>query len=73
MRGNHLTQQHNSGRRRASGPVDATPAEGSLEQIVDTALSGESTSRRPGRRALGAVPDSVETPGATQNTGRRFP
>jgi murein DD-endopeptidase MepM/ murein hydrolase activator NlpD len=67
-----LTQQHTAGRRRASGPVDASPAEGSLEQIVDTALSGENTSRRSGRRALSVVPDSVEAPGATQYIGRRF-
>ena len=67
-----MTQQHTPGRRRASGPVDATPAEGSLEQIVYTALSGENTSRRSGRRALSAVPDSVEAPDNTQYIGRRF-
>ncbi|MFL4478739.1 M23 family metallopeptidase [Paeniglutamicibacter sp. ORCA_105] len=39
---------------------------------MDTALSGESTSRRSGRRALSAVPDSVEAPDNTQYTGRRF-
>ncbi|MFL4472884.1 M23 family metallopeptidase [Paeniglutamicibacter sp. MACA_103] len=72
MRGKHLTQQHNSGRRRALGPVDASPANGSLEQIVDTALSGEVTSRRPGRRALSAVPDSAETTDTQQYVGHRF-
>ena len=39
---------------------------------MDTALSGENTSRRSGRRALSAVPDSVETPDNTQYIGRRF-
>ncbi|WP_336245065.1 M23 family metallopeptidase [Paeniglutamicibacter quisquiliarum] len=39
---------------------------------MDTALNGEITSRRPGRRALGAVPDAVEAQDATQYTGRRF-
>ena len=72
MRGNHLTQQQNSGRRRASSPVDASPANGSMEQVVDTALNGGSTSRRPGRRASGAVPDSAETPETQQYGGRRF-
>lgn len=72
MRGCHLIQQHTSGRRRASGPVDASPAEGSLEQIVDTALSGANTSRRSGRRALSAVPEAVATAGSAQYTGRRF-
>ena len=67
-----MTQQHTSGRRRASGPVDALPAEGSLEQIVDTALSGENTSRRPGRRALSVVPEAVEATGSLQYIGRRF-
>ncbi|MFJ6416239.1 M23 family metallopeptidase [Paeniglutamicibacter sp. NPDC091659] len=67
-----MTQQHNSGRRRAPGPVDASPASDSLEQIVDTALSSENTSRRSGRRALSTVPDSVQAPRATQHTGRRF-
>ncbi|WP_286166755.1 M23 family metallopeptidase [Arthrobacter sp. AQ5-05] len=43
-----------------------------MEQIVDTALSGENTSRRPGRRALGVVPESVESTGSLQYTGRRF-
>ncbi len=72
MRGCHLTQQHTSGRRRASGTVDASPAEGSLEQIVDTALSGANTSRRSGRRALSAVPEGFEAAGSAQYTGRRF-
>ncbi len=72
MRGNHLTQQQNSGRRRASSPVDASPADGSLEQIVDTAMNGESTSRRPGRRASSAVPDSLENPETRNYGGRRF-
>lgn len=72
MRGKHLTQQHNSGRRRAPGPLDASPANDSLEQIVETALSGETTSRRSGRRALGAVPDSVESPETQQYVGHRF-
>ena len=72
MRGKHLTQQHNSGRRRAPGPVDALPANGSVEQIVDTALSSEKASRRSGRRALSTVPDSVKAPSATQYTGRHF-
>ncbi|WP_336245056.1 M23 family metallopeptidase [Paeniglutamicibacter quisquiliarum] len=39
---------------------------------MDTALSGETTSRRAGRRALSVVPDSVEAQDATQYTGRRF-
>ncbi|WP_411733566.1 M23 family metallopeptidase, partial [Paeniglutamicibacter sp.] len=67
-----MTQHNNSGRRRAPSPVDTSPADGSPEQTVDTALNGESASRRPGRRALGAVPDSVEAQDATQFTGRRF-
>ncbi|MDQ0094882.1 M23 family metallopeptidase [Paeniglutamicibacter psychrophenolicus] len=67
-----MTQQQNSGRRRASNPVDASPANGSMEQIVDTALNGESTSRRPGRRAASAIPDSVENPETLQYGGRRF-
>ncbi|MFI8414835.1 M23 family metallopeptidase [Paeniglutamicibacter gangotriensis] len=67
-----MTQQHTSGRRRAPGPVDAAPAEGSLEQIADNALNGESTARRSGRRALSAVPDSVEAPDSMQYLGRRF-
>ena len=72
MRGKHLTQQHNSGRRRAPGHLDASPANGSLEQLVDTALSGETTSASPGRRALGTTPDSVENPETRQHVGRRF-
>ncbi len=72
MRGNHLTQQHNSGRRRAPGPVDASPANGPLEKIVDGALNGETTSRRPGRRALSAVPESVPATGTQQYVGHRF-
>ncbi|MGB9032892.1 MAG: M23 family peptidase, partial [Paeniglutamicibacter sp.] len=67
-----MTQQQNSGRRRASSPVDASPADGSLEQIVDTAMNGESTSRRPGRRASSAVPDSLENPETRNYGGRRF-
>ncbi|MFI8412112.1 M23 family metallopeptidase [Paeniglutamicibacter gangotriensis] len=72
MRGNHLTQQQNSGRFRASNSVETSPSDGSLEQIVGTALTGESTSRRPGRRASSAVPDSVKTPNAEQKGGRRY-
>ncbi|RAX50482.1 M23 family peptidase [Arthrobacter sp. AQ5-05] len=72
MRGNHLTQQQNSGRRRAPNPVDASPANGSMEQIVDTAPNGAGTSPRPGRRASSAVPDSAETPETQQYGGRRF-
>lgn len=72
MRGNHLTQQHTAGRRRASGPVDALPAEGTLEQVVDTALSGEGTNRRSGRRSLVVTPEVTGTPSSTQYTGRRF-
>lgn len=71
MRGCHLTQQHNSGRRRASGPVDASPAEGMLEQIVDSALSDEAPSRRSGRRSLHVVPELAETAPASY-VGRRF-
>lgn len=72
MRGRHLTQQHTSGRRRASGPVDALPAEGSLERIVDTAVGGETTFRGSGRRALGAVPESIDITGPAPYRGRRF-
>ncbi len=71
MRGCHLTQQHNSGRRRASGPIDASPAEGTLERIVDSALSEEAPSRRSGRRSLHVVPELAETTPASY-VGRRF-
>jgi murein DD-endopeptidase MepM/ murein hydrolase activator NlpD len=72
MRGKHLTQEHNSARRRASGPVDAKPANSSTEQIAGTAHSRENTSRRSGRRALGAIPDSMQSPNSTEYAGRRF-
>lgn len=72
MRGKHLTQQHTSGRRRASGPVDASPAEVSPQQVVDTALSGETTSRRSGRRALSVAPENVDTVDSSRHSGRRF-
>lgn len=72
MRGFPLTPQQESGRRRASSPVDALASDGSLEQLVDTALNGENTSRRPGRRAQSAVPDTVESAEAPQHGGRRF-
>ncbi|ASN40010.1 peptidase M23 [Arthrobacter sp. 7749] len=72
MRGNHLIQQHNSGHRRAPSTTDASPADGSLEQILDTALNGENTSSRSGRRALGAGQNSLETTETSQYGGRRF-
>ena len=71
MRGCHLTQQHNSGRRRASAPVDASPAEGTLERIVDSALGDEAPTRRSGRRSLHVVPELAETTPASY-VGRRF-
>lgn len=67
-----MTQQHTSGRRRASEPVDALPAEGSLERIVDTAEGGETTFRGSGRRALGAVPESIDITWPAPYRGRRF-
>lgn len=39
---------------------------------MGTALNSESTSRRHGRRALGAVPEAVETTETRQHGGRRF-
>jgi murein DD-endopeptidase MepM/ murein hydrolase activator NlpD len=72
MRGCHLTQQHTSGRRRAPGAVDASPVEESLDQIVESALSGENSSRSSGRRALSVVPEAVDASDAAQYIGRRF-
>ncbi|WP_245326007.1 M23 family metallopeptidase [Paeniglutamicibacter terrestris] len=67
-----MNQQHPAGRRRASGPVDVSPAEGSPEQITDTALSGKAASRRPGRRALSVDPENVDTVEYAHYGGRRF-
>uniref|UniRef100_UPI000A8C6D8E M23 family metallopeptidase n=1 Tax=Kocuria rhizophila TaxID=72000 RepID=UPI000A8C6D8E len=43
-----------------------------MKLIVDAALSGESTSRGPGRRALNAVPDATENSDTQQHGGRRY-
>lgn len=71
MRGCHLTQQHTSGRRRAAGPVDASPADGTMELIVDAALGEEFATRRGGRRALSVVPHIADS-SASSYVGRRF-